>query len=205
LFNADTLLAAKHRGAVGVVLALWCASVALGSADAGMVDVRGTVRALSRPEPDAVIWLDAPNDPGTPLEKPLVLDQRNAAFFPRVLAVRAGAIVDLPNNDRVFHNVFSFHDGMRFDLGLYPVGTSRQVRFDRPGLSRIFCNIHPNMMAYVKVVDSPYFAVSDREGRFTISSVPQGTYTYHAWRPGRHDLTGSSLLAPGKTLDLTWR
>jgi hypothetical protein len=60
-------------------------------------------------------------------------------------------------------------------------------------------------MAYVKVVDSPYFAVSDREGRFTISSVPQGTYTYHAWRPGRHDLTGSSLLAPGKTLDLTWR
>jgi hypothetical protein len=122
-----------------------------------------------------------------------------------VLAVRAGTTVDLPNNDRVFHNVFSFHDGKRFDLGLYPVGTSRQVRFDEPGLSRVFCNIHPNMSAYVKVVDSPYFAVSDREGRFTIASVPRGTYTYHAWRPGRPELTGSSPLTPATVLDLQWR
>jgi hypothetical protein len=79
------------------------------------------------------------------------------------------------------------------------------VRFDKPGLSRIFCNIHPNMAAYVKVVDSPYFAVSDRQGRFTIASVRPGTYTYHAWRPGRTELTGTSTLAAGTVLDLQWR
>jgi len=152
-----------------------------------------------------VVWLEAPNGPPSPSGKPIVLDQRNFTFFPHVLAVRVGTTVDLPNNDRVFHNVFSFHDGKRFDLGLYPVGTSRQVRFDKPGVNRVFCNIHPNMAAYVKVVDSPYFAVSDRDGRFTISSVPQGTYTYHAWRPGREELTGSSPLTPATVLDLQWR
>jgi len=205
LFHADTAHAAKRRGIVCLAIALWCASPVPGSSQAVVVDVRGIVRVGNRPEPDAVIWLDAPNDRGPRSEKRFVLDQRNAAFFPRVLAVRAGTTVDLPNNDRVFHNVFSFHDSKRFDLGLYPVGTTRQVMFDKPGLSRIFCNIHPNMVAYVKVLDSPYFAVSDREGRFTIAAVPPGTYTYHAWRPGRKDLTGSSALPPGKDLDLEWR
>ena len=202
-FHEQTVRASA-RSAV-LVAALWCVSTVLAGARAGDFDLRGTVRVAAHPEPDAVVWLDAPNEPPTPSEKPVVLDQRNFTFFPHVLAVRAGTTVDLPNNDRVFHNVFSFHDGKRFDLGLYPVGTSRQVRFDKPGLSRVFCNIHPNMSAYVKVVDSPYFAVSDREGRFTIASVPRGTYTYHAWRPGRQELTGSSPLTPATVLDLQWR
>ena len=63
--------------------------------------------------------------------------------------MRVGTTVDFPNNDRVFHNVFSFRDGKRFDLGMYPIGTLRRVTFDKPGLSRLFCNIHPNMAAYV--------------------------------------------------------
>ena len=91
---------------------------------------------------------------------------------PHVLAVRVGTVVEFPNNDRVFHNVFSFHDGKQFDLGLYPVGTMRRVTFDHPGLSRIFCNIHPNMGAHVMVVDTPYFTVSDDDGRFTIAGDP---------------------------------
>ena len=77
----------------------------------------------------------------------------------------------MPNSDRVFHNVFSFHDGKRFDLGLYPVGTRQLVTFDAPGVSRIFCNIHPNMAAYVVAVDSAFFAVTDAEGRFAIAGV----------------------------------
>ncbi len=99
---------------------------------------------------------------GTPRE--VVLDQRNLSFTPHVLAVQVGTTVKFPNDDRVFHNVFSFHDGHKFDLGLYPVGAVKQVPFDRPGLSRIFCNIHPKMAAYVMVVDTPYFAVSDQAG-----------------------------------------
>jgi hypothetical protein len=109
-----------------------------------------------------------------------------------------------PNDDRVFHNVFSFHDGKRFDLGLYPVGTTKEVTFDRPGLSRIFCNIHPNMAAYVLAVESAYVAVSDRHGRFAIAGVPPGTYTWRAWRPGNHTATGTMAVERGRPMEIGW-
>ena len=102
---------------------------------------------VSRRDPSAhaVVWLETV-EPVTPTAASgVVLDQRNLDFSPNILVVQVGTIVDFPNHDRVFHNVFSFHDGKKFDLGLYPVGTLRKVRFDHPGLSRIFCNIHPNM------------------------------------------------------------
>jgi plastocyanin len=169
------------------------------------VDLHGTTRAGHRAEPHAVVWLDAPaGTPSAPTPR-VVLDQRNLDFSPRVLAVRVGSVVDFPNNDRVFHNVFSFHDGKRFDLGLYPVGTMRRVTFDQPGLSRIFCNIHPNMGAHVMVVDTPYFIVSGDDGRFAIDRIPPGTYTYHAWRPGRPELTGSVVVGPmAPPLEVSW-
>ena len=85
---------------------------------------------------------DAPDSRQDPSPE-VVLDQRNLSFSPRVLAVRVGTTVSFPNHDRVFHDVFSFRDGKRFELGLYPVGAIKHVPFDRPGLSRVFCNIHP--------------------------------------------------------------
>src|SRR5438132_5098067 len=112
-------------------------------------DLHGTAMSGDRPVPDTVIWLDAPGAAHTASPPRAVLDQRNLSFSPKVLVVRAGTSVEFPNNDRVFHNVFSFRDGRRFDLGLYPVGSMKRVQFDRAGLSRIFCNIHPNMAAYV--------------------------------------------------------
>ena len=133
-----------------------------------------------------------------------VLSQRNLTFEPHVLAVRSGTTIELPNDDRVFHNVFSFHDGKRFDLGLYPVGTSKRLTFDRPGLSRIFCNIHPGMAAYVLAVDTPFFGVSDAQGRFSIPAVPPGVYTYHAWRAGGETLTGSVTVGAETRLDVQW-
>jgi plastocyanin len=169
------------------------------------VDLHGTARVGNRPEPNAIVWLDAAAAPPMVQTSTVVLDQRNLDFSPSVLAVRVGTVVQFPNHDRVFHNVFSFHDGKRFDLGLYPVGTKRDVIFDHPGLSRVFCNIHPNMTAYVMAVETPYFSVSDANGRFTIAGVPPGTYTYHAWRSGRPELTGSVALEAGATLDLQWR
>ncbi|HEV3485547.1 MAG TPA: plastocyanin/azurin family copper-binding protein [Vicinamibacterales bacterium] len=132
-----------------------------------------------------------------------MLDQRNLSFSPQVLAVRVGTTVDFPNNDRVFHNVFSFRDGKRFDLGVYPVGARKQVQFDRPGVSRLFCNIHPNMAAYVVAVDTPYFSVSGDDGRFTVP-LPAGTYTYHAWRAGAAELTGSVTISGATSLDVRW-
>lgn len=181
-----------------LVLAL-LASPALGA------DLVGTAQTSGKPTQYAIIWLDAPNAPPLVQTSPVVLDQRNLAFSPQVLAVRVGTAVDFPNHDRVFHNVFSFHDGKRFDLGMYPAGVrAKLVVFDKPALSRIFCNIHPNMAAYVMAVDTPYYAVSDERGMFTISAVPPGTYMYHAWRSGGETLTGSVTVGPARPLEIRW-
>ena len=167
-------------------------------------DLHGSAHSRQRPEANAIVWLEAPNAARTPQTARVVLDQRNLMFSPHVLAVRVGTVVDFPNNDRVFHNVFSFRDGKRFDLGMYPVGAVRKVTFDRPGLSRIFCNIHPQMAAYVLAVDSPYFARSDETGAFTIAGVPPATYHYQAWKPGGPTLTGSVSVDAARTLNVEW-
>jgi plastocyanin len=162
----------------------------LAGAHAQSAELRGIARADGRPVANAVIWLEAPDAPSGPKTR-VVLDQRNLAFSPHLLVVRTGTIVDFPNHDRVFHNVFSFHDGKVFDLGLYPVGTSKPIVFDHAGLSRIFCNIHPNMSAYVLAVDTPYFAVSNASGNFSIAAPTERSYKYHAWRAGADQLTGT--------------
>jgi plastocyanin len=109
------------------------------------------------------------------------LVQRNKRFEPHILVVRVGTVVQFPNRDPFFHNIFSLYDGKRFDLGLYEAGTTRSVRFDRPGVSFLFCNIHAEMSAAVVAVDSPYFAISDNQGRVKIANVPDGRYELHVW------------------------
>src|SRR5438874_726505 len=135
-------------------------------------DLAGRVTSSGRPVRDAVVFVDDLRTP--PAERRAKLDQYNRTFVPHVLVVQAGARVDFPNNDTVYHNVFSYREGKRFDLGLYPVGTMRVVNFDQPGLVRIFCNIHSNMSAFIWVLENPYFAVTDRSGRFRIPNVPAG-------------------------------
>ena len=162
---------------------VWPVTIAI--AGQSTVNVHGMAKAGDCPAADTVVWLEAPGAPPPAAPPRAVLDQRNLAFSPRVLVVRAGTLIDFPNNDRVFHNVFSFRDGKRFDLGLYPVGSRKSVLFDRPGLSRIFCNIHPNMAVYVMTVDSPYFARSDDTGAFTIADVPAGSHTVPRVAAGR--------------------
>ena len=193
------------KGPTGSTLFVVTAGVLLlaaGGASQAPETVAGSTRVGDRPEADAVVWLEGPAAARSASRKS-VLEQRNLTFSPHVLAVRAGTTVAFPNKDRVFHNVFSFHDGKRFDLGMYPVGTVKDVTFGQPGLSRIFCNIHPNMAAYVMAVDSAYFAVSDAAGRFTIAGVPPGDYVYHAWRPGGATLTGS-VASRDTPLEIRW-
>ena len=109
------------------------------------------------------------------------LDQRNEAFVPHVLAIVAGTTVDFPNNDQTYHNVFSLSPTKPFDLGRYAVGRSKSVRFDRPGIVRVFCEIHSHMSAFILVFAHRYFAVTDDEGRYRLDNVPPGTYTVVAW------------------------
>jgi plastocyanin len=109
------------------------------------------------------------------------LDQRNKSFEPHVLVVPIGSVVAFPNHDPFFHNVFSLFEGKRFHLGLYEAGSSRGVHFDKPGISYIFCNIHPEMSAVVIAVDTPYYGISDPRGQVVIANVPSGKYTLRVW------------------------
>src|ERR1700676_4961684 len=136
---------------------------------------------------NVAIWL-VPLDPAgvaVPVSSRLPnapqLLQRNKTFEPHVLIVPLGTMVEFPNQDPFFHNIFSLYDGRRFDLGLYESGTKRSVKFDRPGVSFLFCNIHAEMSAVVLSVDTPYFGLSDRNGNVTIRDVPDGRYQMHVW------------------------
>ena len=113
-----------------------------------------------------------------------VMNQRNEAFVPHVLAITTGTVVDFPNSDRFYHNVFSLSKTARFDLGRYAVGNSKSVRFDRPGIVRVFCDIHSHMNAFILVFSHRYFAVTDTDGRYRIDGVPSGTYNVVAWNEG---------------------
>jgi plastocyanin len=109
------------------------------------------------------------------------LVQKNKSFEPHVLVVPVGSVVEFPNRDPFFHNVFSLFEGKRFDLGLYEAGTTRNVVFDKPGVSYIFCNIHSEMSAVVIAVSSPFYGISDARGRVAIPHVPAGRYTLRIW------------------------
>ena len=134
----------------------------------------------------SVVYLEsAPRgafDQGEPSKA--AMDQRNETFVPHVLAVTAGSVVDFPNSDRFYHNVFSLSKAARFDLGRYAAGRSKQVRFNQPGIVRVFCEIHSHMNAFVLVFGHPFFSTTDNDGRYRINNVPAGTYNVIAWNEG---------------------
>ena len=104
------------------------------------------------------------------------ITQKDKTFSPHVTAIPVGSSIDFPNLDPIFHNAFSSYNGQIFDVGLYPPGTSRSVRFAREGVVRVFCNIHSSMSAVIVVLATPYFAVTGRDGAFEIRNVPAGEY-----------------------------
>jgi len=137
---------------------------------------------------NVVVWLTPLDRAAEPSEGPPLrrdqaprLVQRNKTFVPHLLVVPVGTLVVFPNEDPFFHNIFSLYDGRRFDLGLYESGTSRSVRFDRPGVSFLFCNIHAEMSAVVIALETNYFAVSDHSGQVVVPDVPQGSYQLNVW------------------------
>ncbi len=133
---------------------------------------------------NVVILLDGVGDetaPESASKKKPVISQAGRRFSPHVLAVTKGTAVEFPNDDVTYHNVFSLSRPKPFDLGIYAQGTSKTVEFDKPGLVKIYCNIHPDMVSNILVLNNHYFAVSDEEGDFVIESVPDGSYTLRVW------------------------
>lgn len=109
------------------------------------------------------------------------ISQTNRSFSPRVLAIVKGTTVDFPNDDSILHNVFSLSKARRFDLDVYPPGKSKSVTFRKPGLVKLYCNIHPEMASSILVLNNPYFALTDSAGHCVISGIPNGTPTLRTW------------------------
>src|SRR5262249_33904086 len=112
------------------------------------------------------------------------MDQRDETFVPHVLAITVGTTVDFPNSDHIYHNVFSLSKTAKFDLGRYAAGHSNHVRFETPGIVRVFCDIHSHMNAFILVFSHPFFAMTNAEGRYGIENIPPGTYNVIAWNEG---------------------
>src|SRR5258705_163461 len=130
---------------------------------------------------------DAPKTAVTPTRAEI--RQRDENFVPRVVAVTVGSTVDFPNDDPIYHNVFSLSRTKTFDLGRFPRGKSRGERFDKPGVVKVFCQIHSHMSATVMVFDHPWFAIPDEQGMFDLSGVPPGTHQITAWHERLGDTT----------------
>jgi plastocyanin len=131
-----------------------------------------------------------------------VMDQHNETFVPHVLAITTGTTVDFPNSDRVYHNVFSLSKTKSFDLGRYAAGHARAVVFDRPGIVRVFCDIHSHMNAFILVFSHPFFALTDNEGRYHIDNVPPGTYNVIAWNEGDSSEPRQAVVPDGSAAEL---
>lgn len=158
-----------------------------------------------------VVYLEAPMDPA--LAEQLQdtpppahsLRQVNKTFVPAVSAVLRGTEVHFPNDDMIFHNVFSLSKAKRFDLGLYKSGTTRSITLTRPGIIDVYCNIHPEMAAKILVLENPYFAITGADGSFAIPGVPPGTYPYVAWHARGEPIRGELTVVASATtrLDIT--
>lgn len=176
--------------AVGPALVVLLLGSAVSVAENG--SVKGTVTAKGlRTSADIVVSLEAPGLKAVPAAAAIEMDQKGMLFIPHVLPVARGATVRFLNSDALPHNVFS-PEG-KYNLGTWPQGETKDWKFDKAGAYTQLCRVHPEMEAYVVVLDTPYFATTDQTGAFEIKNVPPGQYTLVAWseklKTARHVVT----------------
>ena len=177
----------ERRGLCAVVcwLAIMVAAPAMAQTVSGAVTLTGADGQPPK-KPDysgVIVWLEPAGATLRPAVAPLkqaAMAQRNKTFLPHLLAIEVGTAVDFPNDDPMFHNVFSNYDGQVFDVQVYAPKTSRRVVFRRPGMVHVFCNIHETMSAVIAVLPTPYFTVTGPDGRFQLRA-PAGQYRLHVW------------------------
>lgn len=180
---------------------LICFSLAAAGAFASQIEGRVTLQdsreASVRKDLDysgVVLSLDPLDaiDPVKQVPKHATMVQKNKTFTPHILAVQAGTAVDFPNYDPIFHNAFSRYNGQIFDIGLYAPGKSRTIVFKRPGVVRVFCNIHPSMSAVIVVLNTPYFAKTGKDGKYNLE-VPPGRYKLQVFHERATEQTQTQL------------
>ncbi len=172
-------------------------SVGLSAQEKSEVSVHLVARSAHAKLAPAVVWLEplagTVTSAFTPREHYTLL-QKNRTFNPHLLVVPVGSVVQFPNEDPFFHNVFSLFDGKRFDLGLYEAGSKKAVTFSREGVSYIFCNIHPEMSAVVIALSTPLYTVGDSGKVLSLNEVPYGDYRFHIWMEGVPQASLNSLV-----------
>lgn len=130
----------------------------------------------------AVVYFEpASPQSSRPSETPFEMVTKGKAFAPRVLVVPKGSRVRFPNQDPILHNVFSVSSPNQFDLGLYKQGPGKEKRFEEPGLVRVFCNVHHDMVAYVLVLDTPHYVSPNAQGEFVLTGLPRGPGKLTVW------------------------
>lgn len=150
----------------------------------------------------SVAWLPgAPPPGGRKLARPRVAS-KDKRFEPRITVVSAGSTVDFPNLDKIFHNVFSLSEVAKFDLGLYRNGEAKSVTFQNPGLVRVYCNIHPQMAAFLMVVPSAVFGLAGQDGVIRMDGIDPGRYPVKVWDEKGGEWSGNVSIKPGETSEL---
>ncbi|MGA2136849.1 MAG: hypothetical protein ABSH50_31545 [Bryobacteraceae bacterium] len=178
------------------LLPAWAASV---SGNVVLTDSRDPGVRRHQDFRGVVVWLEPAGRvtmPAGAAHKVQVMRQKDKHFDPHVVAIPVGGAVEFPNDDPIFHNVFSNYSGEIFDLGLYKPHTSKRMPFTRAGIVRVFCNIHPTMSAVIVVLDTPWFAVTNASGRFELHDVPPGRYTLHIFHERATDETLAAQVRP---------
>jgi plastocyanin len=180
----------RRLASVGLLLLVLLAA----AGDSRAEEIRGRVQLLAKGgrEPargsdvrDVVVYFEPASAQSprktTPAAQPFELVTKEKAFEPRVLAIPRGSRVRFPNQDPILHNVFSVSGVNRFDLGLYRRGPGKEKRFDEAGVVRVFCNVHHDMVAYILVLDTPFFASPGTDGEFVLTGVPRGPGRLTVW------------------------
>jgi plastocyanin len=176
--RATIVRTAASLGALG-----WAAASGAGTLEVSVVDEQG------KPLADVAVYA-TPHSADQAATKAAagpaptaIMDQQNHQFVPHVLVVRTGTAVTFPNSDNVSHHVYSFSPTKPFELGLYKGNVYPPVVFDKPGIVVVGCNIHDSMLGYIRVVDTPHFAVTNEQGVALIDAVPSGDYAVEVWTP----------------------
>jgi plastocyanin len=166
-----------------------------------------SVAPRAKPLPESrnvIVFFDGIEASGDLAATRATITQRDEQFVPHVVAVTRGSSVSFPNDDPFFHNVFSLSRGASFNLGRYPSGMTRSRLFSRPGLVKVFCELHSHMSAVIRVFDHPWFTIPDDTGSFSISDVPAGEHTLVAWHERIGERRDKVMIRPGQTTDVTF-
>lgn len=149
----------------------------VGAAQTLAGNIVGRVKGISG---NVVVWVEGVKEFPVPTNKPS-FSQRGMVFFPSLLVIVAGQTVQMPNDDSVVHNVYSFSPAKKFNLGMYPKGEHKEVTFEHSGVVELFCSIHKQMKGKILIVPNPYYDRIGSSETYRINSLPPGTYTLKVW------------------------